>query len=65
LLLALRSIGSLDRLAELLGVQPPLLCEWLSGKSDPPTEIYMRALDVVARGPFMSRTNGGKPGDKR
>jgi len=49
---ALRTLGSLERLAEHLDVSPDLLQEWLDGRQDPPTRAYMRALDLVASGPF-------------
>jgi hypothetical protein len=49
---ALRSLGSLERLAEHLDVSPELLQEWLDGRRQPPTRVYMRALDLVAGGPF-------------
>lgn len=50
--LALRTVGSRDRLAAQLGVTEARLEEWLEGRQEPPTEIYLRALDLVARGPF-------------
>jgi hypothetical protein len=52
---ALRSVGSLERLAEHLDVSPQLLQEWLDGTREPPTRAYMRALDLVAGGPFTRR----------
>jgi DNA-binding transcriptional regulator YiaG len=55
LALALLSIGSLQRLAEYLGVSEAQLADWLTGERQPPTSIYVRALDVVARGPFIPR----------
>jgi len=48
---ALRAAGSLERLAGQLGVAPAQLSQWLAG-AQPPTRIYLRALDLVARGPF-------------
>jgi hypothetical protein len=59
LALALRSIGSPERLAEYLGVPEAQLIEWLAGIGRPPTRIYIRALDLVARGPF-ARPHDGK-----
>ena len=52
---ALRTLGSLERLAEHLEVSPELLQEWLDGRRQPPTRAYMRALDLVAGGPFTRR----------
>ncbi len=55
LALALRTIGSLERLAEYLGAPEALVTEWLEGRRDAPTLAYLRALDLVARGPFASK----------
>ena len=52
---ALRSMGSLERLAEHLGVSESQLMQWLTGNGRPPTPIYLRALDLVARGPFARK----------
>ncbi len=54
LALALRTIGGRARLAEHLGVSEALLQEWLDGHRKPPITIYMRALDLVASGPFSA-----------
>jgi hypothetical protein len=58
LALALLSLGSLQRLAEHLGVSEGELADWLTGERRPPTDVYMRALDLVARGPFIRRDPG-------
>jgi len=55
LALALLSLGSLQRLAEQLGVSELELADWLTGERRPPTDVYTRALDLVARGPFIPR----------
>ena len=52
LALARRTVGSHAQLAAYLGVSELLLQEWLEGRSEPPTLIYLRALDLVASGPF-------------
>jgi len=52
LALALRSIGSLELLAAHLGVSEAQLADWLAGRGAPPTALYVRALDLVASGPF-------------
>jgi len=52
---ALRAMGSLERLAEHLGVTESQLVQWLTGNGRPPTPIYLRALDLVARGPFARK----------
>ena len=53
--LALWSLGSAERLASQLGASQTELADWLEGRRTPPTEIYVRALDLVARGPFIPR----------
>jgi len=52
---ALLCIGSLERLAEYLGVSEAQLLDWLEGERKPPTAVYLRALDLVSRGPFIPR----------
>ena len=52
LALALSTIGSLQRLAEHLGVDEQQLLQWIEGEGKPPIRIYMKALDLVASGPF-------------
>lgn len=51
---ASRTVGGVGRLAGHLGVSEELLQEWLEGKREPPTLIYVRALDLVAHGPFAA-----------
>ena len=63
--LALRSIGSLERLAQYLDVPGPLLQEWLDGKREPPTAIYVRALELVALGPFAAPHRGRERAKKK
>ena len=55
---ALLTIGSLERLADYLGVSERQLLDWLEGERKPPTSVYTRALDLVARGPFIPRNKG-------
>jgi transcriptional regulator with XRE-family HTH domain len=52
LALALSTIGSLERLARHLGVSEQQIERWMQGEGRPPTRIYMKALDLVASGPF-------------
>jgi DNA-binding transcriptional regulator YiaG len=54
LVLALRSVGGRERLAARLGVSEARLRDWLEGRVEPPIEIYLRALDLVAKGPFAT-----------
>jgi hypothetical protein len=49
---ALRVVGGPARLAEHLGVGEAQLMEWLAGRGKPPNAVYLRALDLVASGPF-------------
>lgn len=55
LALALSTIGSLQRLAHHLGVTEKQIQQWMEGQGKPPTRIYMKALDLVASGPFSRR----------
>ncbi|HET7363124.1 MAG TPA: hypothetical protein VFJ70_06060 [Burkholderiales bacterium] len=52
---ALLTMGSLERLAEYLGVSERELLDWLEGERKPPTSVYARALDLVSHGPFIPR----------
>ena len=61
LALALRTVGSRADLADYLGVTQAILQEWLDGRREPPTAIYLRALDLVAKGPFTGTTRRGAP----
>ena len=49
-------IGSADRLAKYLGVEPATLELWLQGSQIPPVEVILRAVDLVVedRGPSIS-----------
>lgn len=55
LALALSTIGSLAGLARYLGTPEEQLEQWLQGRGKPPTRIYMKALDLVASGPFSRK----------
>jgi transcriptional regulator with XRE-family HTH domain len=55
LALALSTIGSLERLAQHLGVSERQITQWMHGEGRPPTRVYMKALDLVASGPFNRR----------
>ena len=65
LALALSTIGGRACLAEYLGVSESLLQEWLDGRSEPPTVIYLRALDLVANGPFTRYSGPERRGRAR
>jgi transcriptional regulator with XRE-family HTH domain len=51
---ALGTVGGLARLAEYLGVSESQLQDWMSGRRRAPDSVYLRALDLVASGPFAS-----------
>jgi DNA-binding transcriptional regulator YiaG len=51
---AARTVGGAERLAEYLDVEDSELQDWLDGRREPPASIYVRALDLVARGPFAA-----------
>jgi DNA-binding transcriptional regulator YdaS (Cro superfamily) len=48
---AVEVVGSPKELAETLGVSPESLAAWLAGDEALPSEVYLRALDVVSQGP--------------
>jgi hypothetical protein len=43
---------------EHLGVPEEQLADWLAGRGKPPNAVYLRALDLVASGPFASSPRG-------
>ena len=45
---ALEIAGSAERLAELLACDAAKLPHWLSGEQQTPSDVYLRALDVVS-----------------
>ena len=47
---ALATIGSEERLAAALERSPLELVRWLSGEQPAPGEVFIAALDIVARG---------------
>jgi hypothetical protein len=51
---ALRAMGTVQRLAAYLGVSPAQLEDWLAGRGKAPNAVYLRALDLVASGPFAA-----------
>jgi hypothetical protein len=46
---ALATIGSEERLAAALNCSPLELVRWLSGEKPAPSEVFIAALDIVAR----------------
>ena len=45
------AIGGCEALADKLGVATALVQEWLAGSSEPPTAVYVRALDILIAAP--------------
>jgi hypothetical protein len=39
--------GSVEKLAARLRVPAATLCRWLEGEAEPPTPIFLRAVDLV------------------
>jgi DNA-binding transcriptional regulator YdaS (Cro superfamily) len=56
---ALGVAGSTKRLADLLGADISDLSAWLAGDRSTPTDMYMRALDVVSQGHFYKASSKG------
>jgi hypothetical protein len=54
--LAARTLGGEPELARLLGVDAGQLQRWLDAESDVPLSAFLRALGVIADGPFASGT---------
>lgn len=48
---AARIAGGEEKLAKLLGCAVTQLRRWISGEEPTPAPIYLRALDVVSKGP--------------
>jgi len=44
------ALGSMERLAEALQVTQAVLADWVAGEAAVPTDAYLKALDIVARG---------------
>ena len=48
-------VGGRTRLAAFLRVSPEKIAAWLKGVEPAPLEIFLRALDVIADGPYAPR----------
>jgi hypothetical protein len=59
---AVACLGSLERLANALGVTAENVAQWLDGSAFPPYPAYMRALDIVADHSASSTTLKVVPG---
>ncbi len=47
---AIEALGSAETLAADLGVSVVEIEGWLVGEADPPSAVFLRALDIVAHG---------------
>jgi ribosome-binding protein aMBF1 (putative translation factor) len=59
LLRAMQAVGSEAKLAEALRTSPEVLRKWLSGELQPPSKVYLAALDIITR---AVKKTGAKPG---
>ena len=48
---ALDDVGGIEQLASLLKVSATEIESWLSGKSSPGNALFLKMLDIVAKGP--------------
>ena len=55
---ALETVGSLDGLAQELGVSVEALEPWLKGQQVPPHEVFSMALRIDGMGPLFRRKSG-------
>ena len=44
---ACQMVGGVEHLAAKLRVPAPTLYRWLDGESDPPTKVFLKAVDIV------------------
>ncbi|HEY5899292.1 MAG TPA: hypothetical protein VIV54_17120 [Burkholderiales bacterium] len=47
--------GSIERLAQFVGCDAEEVRHWYAGEALPPTLMFLKALDIVAQGPFPGR----------
>jgi transcriptional regulator with XRE-family HTH domain len=48
---AIDDVGGIEQLASLLKVSAAEIESWLSGKSSPSNALFLKMLDIVAKGP--------------
>ena len=48
---AVDDVGGIEQLASLLKVSATEIESWLSGKSSPGNALFLKMLDIVAKGP--------------
>jgi hypothetical protein len=49
---AIDAVGGLHRFASLVDVKPERLSRWAEGGEPIPLDVFLDALDVIARGPY-------------
>jgi hypothetical protein len=54
---ALKVAGDETGLARLLAASPDRVSRWVSGEEAVPLDIFLNALDLVARGPYQENSN--------
>ena len=52
--------GEITFLAEALGVSVEVLSSWLAGNGDPPLEIHLAALELIATGERAKRSQSSR-----
>ena len=52
---ALETLGSAERLASELGASVAEVEAWAAGRADPPPGVFLKAIDIVAQAPPVSR----------
>ena len=53
---AIEKMGGLQRFASLLDIKPERLSRWAEGNEAIPLDVFLYALDVIARGPYPRQT---------
>lgn len=56
---AIDALGGIEELARALGVTVAEIDSWLRGRVAPPPGIFLKAIDIVAQGPWNG--NGRRP----
>jgi len=63
---ALQIIGDPQRLMRRLRVPMEDLRAWLAGRDEPPTAVFLAAVDIVASvGPFSADASPGRRSERR
>jgi len=51
-------LGGRARIAAYFRVPPETIDAWVDGEQEPPLEVFLRSLDVIADGPYVSLLRG-------